>query len=103
MRNFSKGKNRNQQYKEIFDERGVKSIEQYRTPILKKIPDTVLTFDYVWKVGDTYNNLAHKFFRNRTYWYIIALINNKPTEAHLQEGEKIKIPYDVNLVLQVIR
>jgi len=102
-RNKKKAVNTNNQYKEIFEERGVNRIEQYRTPTLKEVPDTIPTFEYIWKYGDNFAIIAHKFFKNKKYWYVIAQLNNKPTEAHVEIGETIKIPYDINLVLQVLR
>jgi len=102
-RNRSKAKNSNDQYKDIFDEKGVKFIEQFRTPSLKKIPDLLPTFDYVWKQGDQYWSLSYKYFGNRKYWYVIALLNNKPTESHVSIGETIKIPYDIYQALEVIK
>ena len=53
-RNKKKAVNTNNQYKEIFEERGVNRIEQSRTPTLKEVPGTIPTFEYVWKYGDNF-------------------------------------------------
>jgi len=98
-----KAVNRNQQYKDVFESRGVEKIEQFRTPVLKPVPDSISTFDYVWKNGDKFWLLAHKIFGDRKLWYIIAQLNNKPTESHVEVGETIKIPYDINEALQEIK
>ena len=34
-------------------------------------------------------------------WWVIAKLNNKPTEAHCTEGDKIKIPTNVAVALGV--
>jgi len=95
--------NKSQQYKEVLDERGVEKIVQYRTPIIKEIPSSISSFEYVWKYGDKFWLLAHNIYGNKKYWYVIAQFNNKPTESHVSVGEKIKIPYDVQEVLQEMR
>ena len=102
-RNKKMGINSNIQYKDVFDERGVNKIKQFRTPVIKEIPEFISTFDYVWKYGDTFWKLAHRFFQNKNYWYVIAQINNKPTESHVEIGETLKIPIDIYEILQVLR
>ena len=102
-RNKKTGINKDAQYKKVFEERGVNKIRQYRTPVLNEIPETITTFDYIWKYGDTFWRLAHRFFQNKNYWYVIAQANNKPTESHVKIGEKIKIPVDIYEILQVLK
>ena len=69
-------------------------IEQFRTPTLVEISDEISSFEYTWKLGDKFWQLAHSFYGDKNYWYIIAQFNNKPTESHLNIGDKIKIPYN---------
>ena len=95
--------NRNKQYKEVLEDRGVERIEQYRTPVIREISNDVACFEYTWKYGDKFWQLAHNFYGNRKYWYIIAQFNNKPTESHINIGDKIKIRYDVQEVLQEMK
>jgi nucleoid-associated protein YgaU len=95
--------NRSQQYSEILEERGVQKITQLRTPTIKEISSKVSSFEYVWKNGDKFWLLSHKFYGNKKFWYIIAQFNNKPTESHVSVGESIQIPYDVHEVLQEMK
>ena len=55
------------------------------------------------KNGDKFWLLAHKFFGNRKHWYVIAQLNNKPTESHVKIGESIKIPYNIHEALQEMK
>ena len=90
-------------YKSTLDKRGVKRIEQYRTPQLKDFD--LSGIDYVfhsWGVGDMFWKLSVDFYGSPKYWYVIARFNNKPTEASLKIGEEIKIPLDLSIALQVI-
>lgn len=102
-RNKIKAFNKSDQYKKVLEDRGVKVIEQYRTPIVKAIPNTTPSFEYIWKQGDAFWRLSHKFYGDKQYWYVIAQFNNKPTESHINIGDTINIPYDVNEALQVLR
>ena len=76
-----------EQYDETLEKRGVKSIEQYRTPRFKYFDDDDIAdleyIEYVWKNGDA-------------FW------NKKPTEAHVEVGETIKIPLSLARALQVV-
>jgi nucleoid-associated protein YgaU len=90
-------------YKKEFEARGVKRIEQFRTPILKKFnTKTVPYVERTWKDGDLFWKLSNEYYGDPQYWYIIARFNNAPTEAHLSVGDLIKIPMNISLALQVV-
>ena len=98
--------NKNEMYLDLFEERGVKKITQYRSYFFKSVPQEVLdsidTEDYVWKYGDSYWSLASKYYSDPKMWWIIASYNRKPTEALLKIGDTIKIPLNLTQVMQVI-
>lgn len=98
--------NSEQMYDKVFKKKGVKSIVQYPTPVFKKPTqeklDTIRFQSYIWSAGDRYWTLADKFYGDRNYWYIIARFNNKPTEAHISEGEEIKIPLNLGQAIEVL-
>tara|TARA_R100001082_G_C4256844_1_gene113859 strand:- start:81 stop:422 length:342 start_codon:yes stop_codon:yes gene_type:complete len=83
-------------YKDYFAKRGVTSIEQYRTVTLKhptafEMAD--LTFaTHVWTLGDRFYKLAHEYYDDSEYWWIIALYNHAPTEFDLKLGDIVQIP-----------
>tara|TARA_R100000315_G_C5107921_1_gene61721 strand:- start:43 stop:369 length:327 start_codon:yes stop_codon:yes gene_type:complete len=90
-------------YKDILDSRGVRKIKQYRTTELKQYEDSKIGyFKRIWKDGDTFWNLANRYYGDPSYWYIIARFNNAPTEAHVSIGDVIKIPADLSLALQKV-
>tara|TARA_Y100001973_G_C5093516_1_gene278791 strand:- start:72 stop:404 length:333 start_codon:yes stop_codon:yes gene_type:complete len=100
------GVNDYEQYDKVLEERGVKSIEQYRTPVLKYFDEDNMRevdyINYVWKSGDTFWKLAKKYLDSPKNWWVIAAFNKKPTEAHLEIGEVIKVPLSLAQALQVI-
>ena len=90
-------------YKKELDSRGVKRIEQYRTPTLKRFNvDTIPCIERVWRDGDQFWKLSNQYYGDPQYWYIIARFNNMPTEAHVSVGDLIKIPINISLALQVV-
>ena len=99
----TKATNSNEMYENIFEERGVKKIFQYTTPILS-YPDSldsmnIETVDHTWSQGDKFWRLSHKYYGNSSYWWVIAQFNKKPTEGHLMPGEVLKIPINLSKVL----
>ncbi len=98
--------NSNEMYSDLFEERGVKKITQFRTVFFKKVPqevlDSVSTENYIWKYGDSYWSLASKYYGDSKLWWIIASYNRKPTETLLKIGDTIKIPLNVTEAMQVV-
>ena len=99
-------KNRNEMYEKIFEDRGVKEIEQFVTPVSKNPSqeeiDRIPTITHYWSNGDRFWYLASKHMGDQSLWWIIAKLNNTPTEAHLTEGDEIKIPTNVAVALGVL-
>ena len=96
------GINNEEQYADIFEARGVRSIEQLRTPKFSELPQNIDTVVHVWKQGDTFWKLSNRYFGIPKYWYLIAKFNAKPTEAHISEGEEIKIPLNLGQAIEVL-
>ena len=71
---------------------------KFRHPDLKDLSN----FDrvsHIWKVGDKYYKLAAEHYGDPTKWWVIALYNQRPTEAHVTVGEVIFVPYPLDSVL----
>ena len=98
-----KAYNTNEGYKQIFEDRGVSRIEQYRTgallyPTSDQIRSlTLLT--HVWTYGDRYYKLAYEAYGRASLWWVIAHFNKRPTESHVQYGDIIYIPQPLEKVL----
>lgn len=99
-------KNDKEQYKDYFEDRGVKFINHYTTPILKYPTDDQLNniqfIKHIWTVGDKYFKLAVKYYNNPRYWWIIAWINRKPTEVSIQAGDTIFVPISLEQILEYL-
>ena len=54
---------------------------------------------HIWATGDRFYKLAHKYYNDSRYWWVIAWYNGYPTEGHIKKGTLIEIPLDLEKVL----
>jgi hypothetical protein len=91
-------------YKSLLDKRNIKNLEIYKTPILE-YPDAkqfaeLNVMRHIWGTGDRYYKLAYKHYGDQELWWIIAFFNKKPTESHLNLGDTVFIPLNLDLMLE---
>ena len=54
--------------------------------------------EHYWSAGDKYYKLSYKYYGTQNDWWVIARFNGKPTEADLKIGDKLIIPFPLDLV-----
>jgi len=90
-------------YRELRERRGVKQLQHFSTPRLRQptLRDRVdiKTSTYIWKYGDRFYNLAHQYYGDTRYWWVIAWWNGIPTEAEAITGDVLEIPLDLQKTL----
>jgi nucleoid-associated protein YgaU len=90
-------------YENVLEDRGLKTVKQYGTTTFKKLSPaqkSSLSVQKVsWQYGDRLDKLASRAYENPKYWWIIARFNGKPTDAHFQVGDLVRIPRPLNLIL----
>tara|TARA_R100001082_G_scaffold110731_1_gene91524 strand:+ start:69 stop:407 length:339 start_codon:yes stop_codon:yes gene_type:complete len=95
--------NNSQVYEYIFEDRGVKQIQQYGTRHLRyPTKSQVSQLDIVahrWHYGDMYYKLAFENYGDSSLWWVVAFFNQRPTEAHVRFGSIIYIPHPIERVL----
>ena len=100
-------RNSNEIYFHILEERGLKSIVQYNTPIFDKVTERerlgITQLQQVWTVGDRLYKLAAKHYGDPKLWWVIARYNYKPTDAHFKLGSMVYIPMPVETMLEYYR
>ena len=100
------GINANRKYEKVFDERGIKFVEQYRTPIFRQVTDeqleSVEVFEHVFQPGDAYWQLSSAAYGDPKFWWVIASFNKAPTLSNLEPGTVIRIPVDLSLALELL-
>ena len=94
-------------YKKVFKSRYNKrsAIRHFETqtleyPSISEIKNMNFA-NHVWKFGDRYYKLAHKYYGDSRYWWVIAWFNKKPTEQHLKTGDLVKVPVPLRDALGV--
>lgn len=89
--------NRYQYTKAKKDKNGVRSLKITRYPeILVRDTDT---FHFA-RDFERFDWLAHKYYNDSTLWWIIAKANGYSHESRPKVGDKIRIPRDINSILQ---
>ena len=91
-------------YSEFFEKRDVRFIKQFTTlefqkDAFEKAEDFIYSY-HVWSHGDKLYKLANKHYGNSELWWVIALVNSKPTESHFKIGDTVLIPQPLNVVLE---
>ena len=90
-------------YRELRERRGVKQIEHFTTPKMRNptLSDRVRikSSTHIWKYGDRFYKLAHQYYGDVRYWWVIAWWNGIPTEAEAETGDYILIPLNLQEAL----
>ena len=100
-----KALNNNELYKEVLEERGLENgVVQYKTKLIgedfKNV--SVQSERHVWSMGDRFYKLSYQYYGTYEFWWVIAMFNAKPTEAHCNYGDPIYIPLNpLELVSEV--
>tara|TARA_R100001015_G_C4635072_1_gene203363 strand:- start:3840 stop:4181 length:342 start_codon:yes stop_codon:yes gene_type:complete len=93
-------------YEYLRKKRNLKVARHYETPILKN-PSVqermgIAADTHVWSLGDRYYKLAHKYYGDETFWWVIAWYNAVPIESDLSFGDLIEIPVNLASVLDIL-
>lgn len=50
--------------------------------------------------GQTFMNLANKYYEDKDLWWVIARANHQPESIRMIPGKEYRIPQNINLILQ---
>ena len=99
-------RNRDEYYKYLRSKRNINVANHYETPLLKNPTveerTSIIADTHVWSFGDRYYKLAHKYYGDSSFWWVIAWYNSIPIEADLSFGDLIEIPVDLPSALDVL-
>jgi hypothetical protein len=86
-------------YNEVFDSKNVEFIRQHRTKTFQNFQGVKFKArSHIWTTGDTLFRLSSKYFGNLNDWWIIGLVNGKPTDAHYELGDIVYIPLNPTVI-----
>ena len=95
-----------EQFRELFDSRGVRRIRHYGSPTLRHpTPEersTLFMIPHFWSLGDRFYKLAFEHYGDEKLWWVIAWWNTAPTESHVKMGDVIYIPQPLNKLYDLI-
>lgn len=91
--NRLKIRNENELYSDLLEKKDIPFINQYVSPenIINLSRDFAFE-EYEWKSQDRLYKLAQRYYGDSKLWWVIAHINQKPTDSHFQPGDLVKIP-----------
>ena len=70
-----------------------------RTTLLTRIKKRSTDIYLVMVERMRLDHLAHKFYDNPNYWWVIASANNIAGSMYVQPGTQIRIPQDLNEII----
>jgi len=93
-------------YEFLKKKRGLKKVQQFETPTMFH-PDAwmraaIVTDPLIWQYGDHFYKIAHQYYGDASFWWVIAWYNGYPTEAHIPFGALIDIPVNLDEALRVL-
>ena len=84
----------NDLYFDVFQRKGVKFLKIVRSTKFDKLvgQEFDVQDEHIWSKGDSLQKLSNRYFGEYKYWWVIGVINSKPTDAHFQIGDRVYIP-----------
>ena len=95
--------NDDEQYKDVFNNRGVNSITHFGFEKLKRLKvSDIANIDIVnhtWQSHDRFFKLAFEHYGDSSLWWVIAWFNKTPTESHVELGQIVVVPLPLQKIL----
>jgi nucleoid-associated protein YgaU len=63
----------------------------------------VETLDHVLKAGDRLDTLAHRYYGDSDYWWVIAVANRIQDPFSLRPGTRLRVPSDYRNILNKVQ
>lgn len=92
-------------YSKILEDRDKKELIHYNTAKINFPSDEELKYisfiEHVWTVGDRMYKLSEKYCGDKNNWWIILQFNKIGSEQNIKVGDIIKIPTNLQDVLNL--
>lgn len=91
---------------EKLQQKNLNGIKHYLSPNFK-FPTydeqiNIVTKTETWKMGDRLSKYAEKYYLNPELWWVIAMFNKKPTDAHFKIGDQFYVPINLDILFENI-
>lgn len=67
------------------------------------ILDGVTTIDHILKRGERLDQLAHRYYGDSDYWWVIALANRIQDPFLMVPGTRLRVPADARSILSKVQ
>lgn len=90
---------------EILEKRGIKKLRFQRLKSFDKLTGVEFNLreEHVWSFGDNLMKLSQRYYGSQEFWWVIGLVNGKPTDSHYSNGDVVYIIDNPNLIVEAIR
>ena len=94
-----------QSYSHVFERKGVKFLRIRRTKDLSPLQnlEVEIMAEHVWAKTDRLHRLSMKYYNGPNFWWVIGLVNKKPTDGHYSIGDVVYIPARPQIVKESLR
>jgi len=89
--------NRYNTSKILRDENGTRYLNRVEYPSIPIRDDDVFIRGVF---GETFMNIANRFYQDKDLWWIISRANNQGDSIYTVPGKEYRIPQNINLILQ---
>ena len=84
-------------YKKMIKDRGIEFIRHFSKMKISYISaedmENLTIIDHIYSTGDSLMKIAHKYYGDVRYWWIVAAFNKKPIDNLIQLGDVVHIPF----------
>jgi hypothetical protein len=89
--------NRYNTSKILRDENGTRYLNRVEYPSIPIRDDDIFIRGVF---GETFMNIANRFYQDKDLWWIISRANNQGDSIYTVPGKEYRIPQNINLILQ---
>ena len=95
----------NELYDSFLKDRGLTQARIRRTATLDQIRGIPLSVraTHVWIQTDSLHKLSVEYYGDPQYWWVIGMVNEKPTDSHFTIGDEVLIPDNPIFVKEVMK
>jgi len=99
--------NKDERYKNIFRERRINFVRQYKSPSMQHIqPEDNISFNeipVIWSREEAFWKISARLYGDPELWWVIAWYNLLPTDHHVAIGTEVLVPFPLSSVLNILR
>ena len=91
-------------YQNFLKKTGTRNIDHYGLvifgdPMQEDFLNEISTSEHIFSIGDSLSKIAFKEYGDPRLWWVLAWFNTKPTDMHVDIGERIYAPHPLDEVL----